>query len=40
MTFTVIQSNVLDSTYFILLGCPWLKDVNMSHNRGNNTIII
>jgi hypothetical protein len=26
MMFTIIQSNVLDSNYFMLLGCPWLRD--------------
>jgi hypothetical protein len=40
MAFTVIQSNVLDSNYSMLLGCPWLRDVKMSRDLGNNTIII
>jgi len=40
MTFTIIQSSVLNSRYFMLLGCPWLRDVKMSHDWGNNTIII
>jgi len=40
MTFIIIQSNVLDSNYFMLLGCPWLKDVKMSHDWGNNIITI
>jgi hypothetical protein len=38
--FVVIHSIVLDSNYFILLGHPWLKDVKVSHNWGNNTITI
>jgi len=39
-TFTVIQSSVLDSNYFMLLGHPWLKDAEVSHDWGNNIIII
>ncbi len=40
MTFTIIQSSVLDSSYFMLLGCPWLKDVKVFHDWRNNTITI
>ncbi len=40
MTFIVVQSSVLDSNYLMLLDCPWLKDVKMSHDQDNNTIII
>jgi hypothetical protein len=40
LTFIVIQNNVLDSNYFMLLGHPWLKDVKISHDWGSNTIII
>ncbi len=40
MIFIVIQSNVLDSSYSMLLGCPWLRDAKMSHDQGNNTIIV
>jgi hypothetical protein len=32
MTFTIIQSNVLKFSYSMLLGCPWLKDVKVSHD--------
>ncbi len=32
MTFIVIQSSVLDSSYFVLLGCPWLRDVIVFHD--------
>jgi hypothetical protein len=32
LTFIVIQNNVLDSNYFMLLGHPWLKDVKISHD--------
>ncbi len=40
VTFIVIHSIVLDSNYFLLLGHPWLKDVKVFHNWGNNTITI
>jgi hypothetical protein len=40
VTFTIIQSNVLDSSNFMLLGCPWLRDAKVSHDWGNNTITI
>jgi hypothetical protein len=40
VTFTVIQSSVLESSYFILLGRPWLRDAKVSHDWGNNTITI
>jgi hypothetical protein len=40
VTFTIIQSSVLDSSYSMLLGRPWLKDAKLSHDWGNNIIII
>jgi hypothetical protein len=40
ITFIMVQSSVLDSIYFMLLGHPWLKDAKVSHNWGNNTITI
>jgi hypothetical protein len=40
VTFIVIQCNVLDSNYFMLLGRPWLRNAKVFHNWGNNTIII
>jgi hypothetical protein len=40
MTFIVIQSNMLNSNYFMLLGRPWLKDAKVFHDWGKNTIII
>jgi hypothetical protein len=40
ITITMIQSSVLDFNYFMLLGHPWLKDAEVSHDWGNNTIII
>ncbi len=40
VTFIVIHNIVLDSDYLILLGHPWLKDVKVSHDWGNNIITI
>jgi hypothetical protein len=40
VTFIIIQSSVLNSNYYTLLGCPWLRDVKVSHDWGNNTITI
>jgi hypothetical protein len=40
VTFIVIQNNVLNSSYFMLLGHPWLRDAKMSHDWGNNIITI
>jgi hypothetical protein len=40
VTFTIINSNVLDSSYSMLLGCPWLKDAKISHNWGTNIVTI
>jgi len=36
----VIQSGMLDFSYSMLLGHPWLRDVKVSHDWGNNTIIM
>jgi hypothetical protein len=30
----------LDSSYFMLLGCPWLRDAKVFHDWGNNIITI
>jgi hypothetical protein len=40
ITFTVINSNVLDYNYSMLLGCPWLKDAKVSHDWGTNIVTI
>jgi len=40
ITFTVINSDVLDCSYSMLLGHPWLRDAKVSHNYGTNTITI
>jgi hypothetical protein len=39
-TFIVLQNNVVDSSYSMLLGRPWLKDAKVTHDWGNNVIII
>ncbi len=38
--FIVNDSNVINFSYSMLLGCPWLKDAKVSHDWGTNTIII
>jgi hypothetical protein len=44
ITFIVIQNNVLDYGYFMLLSCPWLKNAKIFYvsntitNQGTNTI--
>ncbi len=40
ITFTIINSNVLDFSYSMLLGHLLLKDAKISHNWGTNTVII
>jgi len=40
VTFTIINNNVLDYSYSMLIGCPWLKDVKVSHNGGTNIVTI
>jgi hypothetical protein len=34
----MIQSSALDSSSSMLLGCPWLIDAEVFHDRGNNII--
>ncbi len=31
-TFIVLKNNVVDSSYFMLLGRPWLKDAKVTHD--------
>jgi len=38
--FTVLQNNVVDSSYSMLLGRPWLKDVKMAHDWRSNIVTI
>jgi hypothetical protein len=40
INFIVIQSSVLDSNYYMLLGYPWLRYAKLSHDWGNNIITI
>ncbi len=39
-TFIVLQNNVVDSSYSMLLGRPWLRDVKVAHDWGSNIITI
>jgi hypothetical protein len=39
INFTMIQSSVLNSNYFLLLSRHWLKDVKVSYDWGNIIII-
>jgi len=32
--FIILQNNVVDSSYFMLLGRPWLKDAKVAHDWG------
>ncbi len=34
--FIVLQNNVVDFSYSMLLGRPWLKDVKVAYDWGNN----
>lgn len=31
-TFIVLKNSVVDSSYFILIGIPWLKDAKVTHD--------
>jgi hypothetical protein len=33
-----LKNNVVDFNYSMLLGRPWLKDVKITHDWGNNVI--
>jgi hypothetical protein len=39
-TFIVLHNIVVDFSYSMLLGRPWLKDVKVTHDWGSNNIII
>jgi len=39
-TNIVLQNNVVDSNYSMLLGKPWLKDTKMAHDWGSNIVTI
>jgi hypothetical protein len=36
--FIVLQNNVVDSSYSMLLGRPWLKDAKVALDWGSNII--
>jgi hypothetical protein len=38
--FTVFWNNVVDSSYSMLLGRPWLKDVEVAHDWGSIIVTI
>jgi hypothetical protein len=38
--FTIFQNNVVDSSYSILLGRPWLRNVKLAHEWGSNIVTI
>jgi hypothetical protein len=39
-TFTIFQNSVVDSSYSMLLGRPWLRDAKVAHDWGSNNITI
>jgi len=39
-TFTIMKNSVVDFSYYMLLGRPWLKDAKVTHDWGNNVITI
>jgi hypothetical protein len=39
-TFIVLQNSVVDPSYSMLLGRPWLRDVKMAHDYRINTVTI
>jgi hypothetical protein len=38
--FTMLQNSVVDFSCSMLLGRPWLKDVKVAHDLGNNIVTI
>jgi len=38
--YIVLQNNVVDSSYSMLLGRPWLKDVKVAHDWGSKIVTI
>jgi hypothetical protein len=39
-TFTILKNNVVYSSYFMLLGRPSLRNAKVTHDWGNNVIIV
>ncbi len=40
MTFATMKNNVLDASYFMLIGHPWLHNVKDTHDWGNNLVTV
>jgi hypothetical protein len=40
ITFTIRHNSVVDSSYSMLLGRPWLTDAKVAHDWGSNIITI
>jgi hypothetical protein len=38
--FIILQNNVVDFSYSMLLGRPWLRDAKVAHDWGSNTLTI
>jgi hypothetical protein len=38
--FIVLQNNVVDFSYSMLLGRPWLRDAKVAHDWGRNIVTI
>jgi hypothetical protein len=37
-TFTILQNSVVDFSYSMLLGRPWLRDVKVARDWGSNNV--
>jgi hypothetical protein len=40
ITFTILKNSVVDFNYSMLLGRPWIRNVKVTHDWGNNVITI
>jgi hypothetical protein len=40
ITFIIFQNSVVNFSYSMLLGKPWLRDAKVAHDWGNNTVTI
>jgi carotenoid cleavage dioxygenase-like enzyme len=40
ITFIILQNSVVDASYSMLLGRPWLKGVKVAHDWGSNNATI
>jgi hypothetical protein len=36
----MLHNNAIDSSYSMVLGKPWLRDVKVAHDWGNNIVTI